>query len=62
MNQDVVPQHHSNIWHIWATIADYSTGKDYEELFLRLVLNVPRHVAVDTSQWFLHGLYSPSHS
>lgn len=36
VDQDIVPEHHSNIWTIWYTIADFSTHKDYEEPVLRI--------------------------
>ncbi len=36
IDQDIVPEHHSNVWEIWTTVADFAEGKLFESDVLRI--------------------------
>jgi hypothetical protein len=36
IDQDIVPEHHSNVWEIWTTVADFAEGQMFEADVLRI--------------------------
>ena len=36
IDQDIIPEHHSNVWHIWTTVANFAEGQPFESDVLRL--------------------------